>query len=285
MKPTRLPALLLATLLTTSAATAAFTEHLGLQLWSLRATTLSKGLPATLDAARAFGFTEVEVGLANPGFTPAKLRAELDARGLTAPSAHVSYEQLTKDLPAAVEAARVLGVKYAICPWIPHPQGYDAAINRQAAEDFNRAGAAFHAAGIRFGYHPHGYEFSPGSAPGDTLLDELIRATDAAHVAFQMDVFWVVHGGGQPVALLEKYPTRWVSLHVKDIRKHAPTGLTTGSAPDTDNVAVGTGQVDWPAVLRTARRVGVEYFFVEDETPAPLENIPASLAYLRALHL
>jgi sugar phosphate isomerase/epimerase len=74
-------------------------------------------------------------------------------------------------------------------------------------------------------------------------------------------------------------------MHVKDMRKGAPTGFSTGSAPDTDGVAVGQGQLDWPAILRAAQQVGVEHYFLEDETRTPLDCIPDSLVYLRALKL
>ncbi len=100
-----------------------------------------------------------------------------------------------------------------------------------------------------------------------------------------MDVFWVFHAGQEPVKLLKQLGNRWVLMHVKDIRQGAPTGLHTGHAPDTDNVAVGDGQIDWPAVLRTAQEVGVKHYFIEDETPTPLTCIPASVKYLRALKL
>ncbi|HYD85261.1 MAG TPA: hypothetical protein VEA63_14445, partial [Opitutus sp.] len=101
----------------------------------------------------------------------------------------------------------------------------------------------------------------------------------------QMDVFWVFHAGRDPVKLLESYSDRWFSLHVKDIRKGAVTNLSSGHAAPTDNVAVGTGQIDWKAVLSTAQKVGVRYYIIEDETPAPLQAIPASLKYLNGLKL
>jgi sugar phosphate isomerase/epimerase len=156
----------------------------------------------------------------------------------------------------------------------------------KAAADSNRAGEAFHAAGIKFGYHPHGYEFVANGTAGETLLDDLIRSTKPENVCYEMDVFWVLHGGANPVKLMEKYPSRWVALHVKDLRKGAPILLPKPeSAPDTDNVAVGGGEIDWKSVIGTAEKIGVTYYFIEDETPAPLENIPASLAYLKALKL
>ena len=271
-----------AILLTTTRAD--FKDHIGLQMWSLKDNTKAKGTASSLDLVKGWGITEVEGG-GSSDLTAAQTRAALDARGLKTISIHAQYDQLNKDLAAVIKDAQTLGATYVICPWVPHEGDFDAALGKKVAENFNRWGAAFRAAGIRFGYHPHGYEFTPGSRPGETQLDDLIRATLPENVCFEMDVFWTVHGGGDPVKLLEKYPTRWVALHVKDIRKGAPTGFHTGHAPDTDNVTVGTGQIDWKVVIGTAEKIGVKYYFIEDETPTPLECIPGSLAYLRALKL
>ncbi len=281
----RFPSLLVTATLLVVTARADFHDHLGIQLWSLHAQTMAKGLPPSLDLIKGWGFTEVEGGVSATGPTATQVRAEFDARGLTVPSVHASYEQMTKDLPAVIRDAKILGAKFVICPWIPHESAFDAAKMREAVANFNKWGAAFSAAGLRFGYHPHGYEFVPSGTAGETLLDDLIKATNPADVCYEMDVFWAFHAGGDPVKLLQKYSTRWVALHVKDIRKGAPTGSPTGSAPATDNVSVGTGQIDWRAVIGTAEKIGVTYYFIEDETTAPLENVPASLAYLRALKL
>jgi sugar phosphate isomerase/epimerase len=263
-------------------AMADFHDHLGMQMWSLRATTLAKGLPASLDLVKDWGIKEVEGGGSVGTMTPAQIRAALDERGLTSPSMHVGYEVLTKDVAAVIRDAKVVGATMVICPWIPHEGDFNAALAKKTIEDFNKWGAAFHAAGMKFGYHPHGYEFIPTTGD-ETLLDEIIRGTNPEYVTFEMDVFWAYHGGGDPVKLLEKYPTRWSALHVKDIRKGAPHGKPTGHAPDTDNVAVGSGQIDWKAVIGTAEKIGVKYYFIEDETPDPLKNIPLTLAYLKTL--
>lgn len=275
-----LPAL---SILACAAASAGVDDHLGLQMWSLRENTKAHGFVSSLDHVKGWKIPEIEGGLVTPGMNTAEVLAAIAERGLKMPSAHISYEALTQDLDASVATAKELGLDFVICPWIPHDGEFTRATMEKAAADFNRAGAAFRAAGIKFGYHPHGYEFHPTATPGETLLDDLIRATNPDDVCFEMDVFWVVHGGGDPVALLEKYAGRWMGLHIKDIRKGAPTGLTTGHAPASDNVAVGTGAIDWPAVLRTAENVGAKYFIIEDETSAPMENIPLSLEYLRTL--
>ena len=282
----RLPlASILAVSFLSSVVWADFHDHIGLQLWSLRATTLSKGLPASLDLVKGWGITEVEGGGGAGAMKTEEIRAALDARGLKSPSIHASYEAMTKDVGAVIREAKTLGASSVVCPWIPHNGAFDAATAQKATSDFNTWGAAFRAAGINFGYHPHGYEFLPTSVTGETLLDDMIRGTKPENVSFEMDVFWIYHGGGNPVKLLEKYPTRWSALHVKDIRKGAPYGQPTGHAPDSDNVAVGSGQIDWKAVIGTAEKIGVKNYYIEDETPAPLENIPLTLAYLKALKL
>ena len=83
--------------------------------------------------------------------------------------------------------------------------------------------------------------------------------------------------------LLEKYPHRWALMHLKDIRKGAQVGIYTGHAPLTDDVPLGTGMVNWPAVLRAAAVAGVKHYFIEDESPTAVEAIPQSLKYLETL--
>jgi sugar phosphate isomerase/epimerase len=260
-------------------------DHLGLQLWSLRLTTMRAGWSATLDQAKAMGFTFIEGGVLAPGVTPGEYNAKLASLGLKMVSMHIGYEQLTNDLPGMVAEARALGVHYVVTPWIPHGKDdFTLAEAQKAAADFNTWGAAFKAAGISYCYHPHGYEFRP-DANGDTLLDLIIRSTQPELVNFEMDVFWATHGGGDPVKLLAKYPDRWRMMHVKDIRKGAPTGIYTGHAPATDDVPVGTGQVDWPSVFKEAQAVGVQWYFIEDESVSPADNVPLSVAYVNSLNM
>jgi sugar phosphate isomerase/epimerase len=271
-----------ATLLTGHAATAAgFHDHLGLQLWSLRDQAKSSATGA-LDLAAGFGFTEVETA-GTWGLPTGQFAAELAARKLSAVSAHTGYEALKADLATAIRDAKTLGVKYLICPILPHGQdGLTVADAHRVAAEFNAWGEACRAAGLRFGYHPHGIEFVAGPA-GETPFDILMRETQPELVCFELDVFWAFHAGQDPVKLLRQHPGRWRLLHVKDIRRGAATGFATGSAPVTDKVAVGTGQIDWPAVLGAAAQAGVEYYFIEDEGPQPLTDIPASLRYLKTL--
>jgi len=260
-------------------------DHLGLQMYSLREMLKEKGLPAALDQTKAFGLTAIEGSASTKGTTVEETKTAIDQRGMTLVAAGMGYDQLEKDLVGSVAQAKVAGVQYVSVTWIPHHgDDFTEAEATKAATDFNRWGAAFKKAGITFVYHPHGYEFRP-RADGQNLFDLIVHQTEPSDVNFEMDVFWVTHGGQDPVKLLTKYPTRWRTMHVKDIRKGAPTGIYTGHAPATDDVAVGTGQIDWPAVLKKANEVGVQWYFIEDESTTPLKNIPQSIAYIRSLGL
>jgi sugar phosphate isomerase/epimerase len=257
----------------------------GLQLYSLRR-EIAKDRAGALAAARKMGFTEVEGGIL--GRPVDEVKAELAAAGLTMTSGGAGYEDFRDKLPEVIANAKALGLRYVMCAWIPHKGDFTAEDATRAAADFNAWGAKLAAEGITFAYHPHGYEFSPATIdapPKMTLFDQLARATDPRFVAFEMDVFWVTHGGADPVSLLRRYPKRWVMLHLKDMRKGTPTGLFTGQAPEETNVPIGTGQIDYVSVLREAKKQGVAHYYIEDESPIPLQQIPQSLKYLAGLQL
>jgi sugar phosphate isomerase/epimerase len=254
-------------------------DHLGLQFWSLRH-DFEANVANGLDETKALGFTLVETA-GTYGLKPTDFRDQLMAHGLKAVAAHLPYERLKNDLPAVIGEAKSLGVEYVVIPWLPQPE-FDAAAARAVAADFNAWGSAIQAAGMKFAFHPHGYEFHPiPGGSGETPFDLLVSLTKPGVVSFEMDVFWVAHAGVDPARLLARYPDRWTLLHVKDLRKGGEVGVGTRSAPAEDHVAVGTGQLDWSSILHAAKAIGVEYYFIEDETAAPLQNIPVSVRYLQ----
>ena len=253
----------------------------GLQLWSLRE-YLPKDLPGTLAKVRAMGFREVE-GAGLWGHSAAALRSAMDKAGLRCPSAHMGMERLRDDLSGALAEAKALGASHVVCPWIPHDKTFTRDDALKAAEAFNGFGKAARAAGLSFGYHCHGYEFVPSTE--GTLFDTLAGAADASLVEFQIDTFHAHHGGGDPAGLIERHKGRVRSLHLKDQRKGFPVQAGKGTAPPEADVPVGTGQVDFPAVLRAAVKAGVSFYFVEDESPDPLAHIPQSVAYLEGFKL
>jgi sugar phosphate isomerase/epimerase len=256
-----------------------FHGPVGLQLYSLR-DLLGKNTPLGLQTARGFGFQEVELA-GTYGQKPEQFRAALTRAGLRPVSSIVDYKFLDTSMDQAIADAKALGVQYLGTAGIPRQGQLTEAVARKAAADFNRFGEALAKHGLKFFYHNHGFEFVPH---GDgTLFDLLLQETKPEFVTFEMDIFWTVHPGQDPVKLLKKYPNRWALMHVKDLRKGTKTGLLTGSEDVRNDVALGTGQIDLPAVLKAAQEAGVKHYIIEDESPTVLNQIPQSLRYLESL--
>ncbi len=255
-----------------------FKGPIGLQLYSLRA-DFTRNVPSTVEKVKSMGFHLVELA-GTYNLSPDKFKGMLADAGLKPVSGHFPFDRYKTDPEGIARDAKVLGLEYAGCAWIPHKDAFDEAECREAIQVFNKAGEVLRKQGIRFFYHVHGYEFTPFSK--GTFLDLLMSETKPEWVTFQMDVLWVVHPGQDPVAWLKKYPKRWDLLHLKDLKKGVKGNLTGGSDV-TNDVTLGTGQMDWPAILKTARQIGVKYYFIEDESPTAAEQIPQSLRYLESV--
>jgi sugar phosphate isomerase/epimerase len=250
----------------------------GLQLWSVRK-ALSKDFNGTLTKVRAMGFEEVEAaGLYER--SALKFRQALEKAGLRCQSVHLGYEQFRERPAEAFTELKPLGISWVVCPWIPHSNfGPDEA--RMAAAVLNRAGKMAQDQGLRLAYHCHGYEFV--SAPLGTLFDAMADATDPALVSFQIDVLHAFLGGSDPAALITKYGPRVKSLHLKDLKQGVPIAMGQAIAPAGSDVPVGTGQLNWPAILGAAVKAGVPIYYIEDESDDPLGHIPQSVAYLKGV--
>jgi sugar phosphate isomerase/epimerase len=253
-----------------------FKGPIGLQLYSLR-DQFAKNVPSTLDQVRSFGFDYVELA-GTYNLAPDKFKEQLDARKLKPISGHFPFERYRDDIEGIARDAKALGLQYAGCAWIPHQDPFDEKTCREAIKVFNRAGEGLAKHGLKFFYHTHGYEFQPHD--NGTLFDLLMAGTDPKFVRYEMDVFWIVHPGQDPVKLLKKFERRFELMHVKDMRKGTPTGLLTGHSEVTNDVALGTGTLPWPAILKAAKAAGVKWYFIEDESPSSVQQIPQSLSFL-----
>jgi len=253
-----------------------FKGPVGIQLYSLRE-QFKKDVPGTLDEVKSWGIKYVELA-GTYDVPPDQFKAQLQARGIEAVSGHFPYERYRDDVEGVAREAKALGLKYAGCAWIPHGDPFDEKTCREGIAVFNKAGEALAKQGLKFFYHVHGYEFQPH---GDgTLLDLMMAETNPKFVNYQMDVFWIVFPGQDPVKLLEKYGKRWQLMHLKDMRKGTKTGALTGHTDVANDAAIGAGLMDTPAILRAARKAGVKWYFIEDESPWSEKQIPQSLGYL-----
>ena len=257
-----------------------FKGPVGLQLYSLRdvfALDIEKGFKT----AESFGFGYVELAGCY-GMDIDKMVAKLKEHHLTPIAGHWDYN-LFKTAPETVaEEARKLGLKYAGVAWIPHEGNFDENDVVAAAEVFNNAGKVLAEYGLTFYYHNHGYEFLPTGDGKKTMFDLLVEQTDSRYVSFQMDVLWVIFPGQDPVALLHKYPNRWSLFHLKDLKKGIKGNNSGGTSVEND-VTLGSGQVPYVEVLKAAQEVGVKYYFIEDESPRVINQIPQSLKFLESV--
>jgi len=261
------------------AGTGSFRGPVGLQTYSLRDHIKKDGAKA-FDFVKEQGFKEVEIGLGDDhyGMSSEELRDTLKKLGIKPVAALGDPGALLNKTDESIAQARFFGIRYVGVAWAPHQPPLDEAQTLRIAEEFNIIGKRLKAAGIQFYYHIHGYEFYPYK-DGLTLFDLLMEKTDPKLVKYQMDVLWTVFPGQDPVELLRKYPDRWISMHLKDLRKGVVGNLSGGTDVEND-VALGTGQVDYPALLKTAQEIGIKQYYIEDESPDVLTQIPQSLKYL-----
>ncbi|MGZ5191863.1 MAG: sugar phosphate isomerase/epimerase family protein, partial [Flavisolibacter sp.] len=199
----------------------------------------------------------------------------MDDLGMEIVSAHCD---INKDFERKAAEAAEIGMKYLICPYLGPQKKLDDF--KKFADTFNQRGEVCKKNGIRFAYHNHDYSFVPleGQLPQDVMMQQTNKDT----VDYEMDIYWVVTAGQDPVKWFDKYPGRFTLCHVKDRKKDAaPTDKEA-------SVVVGTGQIDYKTILKDASSKGMRYYIIEQEKyegTTPLEAAKADAAYMKELKL
>jgi sugar phosphate isomerase/epimerase len=179
--------------------------------------------------------------------------------------------------------AKTLGASFVRVAWIPHDAkvGFTIEDAKKTVADYNAAGKILKKNfGITFCHHNHGYEFAPYE--GGTYFDYLVANTNPEYVSFELDILWAFHPGVDPAKLIKKYPTRFKLMHVKDLKNGVKGDFSGGTAVDND-VALGTGQINIPEVIKAAKKSSIKYFYIEDESTNVSTQVPVSLPYLKNL--
>lgn len=287
-------------------------DRIGVQLFTLPK-LVEKDLDAALAMLAGLGYQEVELfgpfpfslqavqdqwrsmapmlGFSGSGFfglTAAQFRARLDAHGLVAPSMHVDLDTLRDRTVQVADALQALGGSYAGLAAIPEERRRTLDDYRRMADELNAIGMRAKTLGFKVLYHNHGYGFTPmdGQIPTRMLFDSL----DPSFVSLEMDTFWTVAGGADPVELLDAYPRLYRLMHVKDMSK--PVRMTQGGnlqeliALSQAITPDGTGVLDLPRILGHAKKNGVEHFYVEQDLASdPPTQLGTSIHNLRAMTL
>lgn len=245
------------------------TNKFGLQLYSLR-DDLPKDPKGILKQVASFGYQQIE-GFEGPmgiywGMKNTEFKRYMDELGMQIISSHCNYKE---NLEQKADEAAAIGMKYLLCPYLG-PQKNITAFKR-AAEGFNKAGEICKQRGIRFAYHNHDYSFKP--VQGQYPQDVMMQNTDKSLVDFELDMYWAVAAGQDPVEWFKKYPDRFRLGHVKDKKGNQTTTL-------------GTGTIDYPIILKEAQKYGMQYFIVEQEQykgTTPLAAAKDDAEYLKKL--
>ncbi|HTS44544.1 MAG TPA: sugar phosphate isomerase/epimerase [Puia sp.] len=238
-----------------------------------------KDVPGTLDKIKQMGFRELEAG-DTYGMSFTDFKNLLDKDGFKVISFGTDFGKLERNPDSVANDAEAWGAKYVTCFWIPHHEN-DFTIEdiKKAVEVFNTAGKVLRKKGLYLCYHPHGFEFRPYET--GTLFDYLINHTKN-FLNFEMDVYWIKNSGQEPIALLKKYPGRFPLMHLKD-RKLGTIGNQNGNSDKESNVVLGSGDVGIADIMAEAKKAGVKYYFIEDESSRSEQQVPESLAYLKTL--
>jgi sugar phosphate isomerase/epimerase len=244
-------------------------DKLGLQLYTVR-DAMKGDFDGTLAKVAAVGYGEVEFA----GYfdhSPKDVKASIDRIGLVSPSAHFDNSYLGDKWPGVLESANVIGQKYVICSFIDEKTRQEPGIWPRLAESFNRAGEAARKVGIQFGYHNHSFEFTP--VDGKLPYDILLNSTDPNLVKMEMDLYWIVNAGADPLAYFNRYPGRFHLVHVKGRAKNGDI-----TEVKSDNA------IDWKAIFAQSEKAGIKHYFVEqDKSDSPFDSIRTSFNYLHDL--
>jgi len=262
-----------------SAGPLAWPGPIGLELYTVR-DQFAKDPLSTLKKVAAVGYQLVEI---SPGNKPASLNKDLRAAGLKAPSGYFQEPKTIEEWKNSVDQAHGYGLQYIVIGQNPR---LDAAEWHRRAEFFNRCGEVSLKAGIQFCYHAHFHEFA--RVDGTTGYDIMLKNCSPKLLKMEMDIFWVVYAGADPLHYWRMYPGRFPLLHIKDMRKGVTIHHQEMPTPGTNPFApVGQGTIDWRRIFAHVHEAGAKHIFVEqDECTLPeFEAIKISYDYLRHLRL
>ena len=242
--------------------------------------SLQKDMATTLDSLKALKVYDMEFSSLF-GKKATEIRKLLDERGMYCSSFGVSYQDALTKSDEVASNAKALGAKFVRVAWIPHDGPFTKELADKTIADFSIIGKNLKENyGLEFCYHNHGFEFAPYE--GGTFFDYLAKNTDPKYVNFEMDILWTFFPGIDPAKLLEQYPTRFKLMHVKDLKKGIVGNLSGGTSSEND-VALGTGQLNLPAIMKAAKKAKIQHYYIEDESSLHALQVPVSIKYLLSI--
>lgn len=245
---------------------------IGVQVYSVRSVA-EKDLAGTLAGIAKMGYVGVEFA-GYYGHGAKDIRKMLDDNGIVCCGTHTQYADLSDEkLAATLEFNKILGNKYVIVPWLQGDEKNMKDSWLKYAERFNVLAEKLKKQNMMIGYHAHAHDLAP--LDGTTSWDVFFSNT-SKDVIMQIDTGNAMTGGGDPVAVLKKYPGRAVTVHLKEYSATNPKAM------------IGEGDVQWPEVFKLCRSIGgTKWYIVEEEKDAvpPMEGIDISLKNLKRFRM
>lgn len=223
------------------------------------------------------------------GHTPQEVRAILNEYGIKATSAHTDMETLQNRMHQLGEAADQIGFEYIGLPAIPEDRRKALDSYKKVAEEFNYIGEQAKKMGLKFAYHNHGYGLQ--EMDGQIPLNIILEQTDPSLVFFELDIYWTIAGGANPINYLESYPNRYHLMHLKDMKEKARFSGDGGDPSQWMELfpymtTVGSGVIDMPSIISVGEKIGVKHYYVEqDFVKNPEVALKKSLEFLKTIKL
>jgi sugar phosphate isomerase/epimerase len=257
----------------------------GLQLYTIR-DAMNKDVPGSLKMISDMGYKNLELAsYANGkfyGYAPEEFKKLVNDLGMDIISSHASVESTGITLENAKKMAEdhaKVGVKYCVQPWVVEEARKTIDSYKKMVADWNKVGKIMKEYGIQFGYHNHNFEFDTveGKIP---YFDIFMPELDKDLVTMEMDLFWTIKAGQNPIDIFKKYPGRFQLLHFKDMfTKEAPFVKVASH----DFAPVGAGLINFREILDAKDIAGMKYFFVEQDSTKdgkPFDAIQTSITNL-----
>lgn len=261
----------------------------GIQLYTVDK-ELKADVEGTLKKVRVIGYQEVETA-GFGGLSAKDFRAALENTELKCSSSHF-FNFGSADPGPLFEAANILGVHYTVTSTMgrfsdkPAGQAMGPEDYKAMAEFCNELGGKAKQAGLQLAYHNHNTEFKD-LGQGKNGYDIFLEHTDADLVKLELDCGWMVAAGHSPVEYFRRYPNRYRMIHIKDFVKPTRPSTSLASQDVPQGTVLGTGYIDYRPILKAAKAVGVEHFYVEQEPPflgmTALEAATKDYAYIHGL--
>lgn len=193
---------------------------------------------------------------------------------------HTKPDKILADHKKVCDEHKTFGCRNVGLGMIPGGKGLTDEKYEKFVADFKPAAEQIVANGCKFFFHNHCEEFKK-NADGLSYIDRMLADFTPDELNFTLDTYWVQYAGGNPCDYLKKLKGRLECIHLKDMRIN-PEDWTHLMAP------VGSGNMNFPAIIETAATCDVKYLLVEQDKcydENPFDCLKRSYDYLKALGL